>query len=73
MLYGASTRNDPPFLPVAGSTFVTVFPTLLRTQSVLRSHDGVTCWGRRPTSKWSTILNVFGSITSTVLLLLLGT
>jgi hypothetical protein len=39
----------------------------------LRSQAGTTCCGSRPTAKCSTIRYVCGSITSTVLLWLLGT
>ena len=60
-------------LPVRGSIGVRLLPTSLSTQSVFRSHDGVTCCGSAPTAKCSTILKVCGSITSTVLLSLFGT
>ena len=73
MLYGSSTGSVSPFFAVAGSMRVTLLPTSLRTHSVRRSHEGVTCCGSFPTAKWSTTLKVRGSITSTVSLLLLGT
>ena len=68
-----STGIALPCLPVRGLIGVSVLPTSLSTQSRLRSHDGVTCWGSPPVAKWSMTLYVRGSITSTVLLWLFGT
>src|SRR4051812_19960560 len=62
-----------PRCPVAGSMRVRLSPRSLNTHRVFRSHDGVTCCGCRPTEKWSIILNVFGSITSTLFDPLFGT
>ncbi len=70
MLYGSSTATGCPGLPVVGSIGVSVpsgVPSaLFVTQRVLRSHDGTTCWGFRPTGKVSTTCMVDGSITETL-------
>src|SRR3954471_21683758 len=67
MLYGSSTAIDLPGLQVVGSIGVrlpSVRPSaLFATQSVLRSHEGTTCCGLRPTLKRSTTVAVAGSIT----------
>ncbi len=73
MLYGSSTGISAPGLPVRGSIGVRLLPELFVTYSVARSHAGTTCWGMRPTGKWSTTWYVAGSMTSTVLLSPLGT
>ena len=77
MLYGSSTTTDCPGLPVFGSIGVSVpsvVPSaLLVTHSVVRSHDGTTCCGLRPTLNVSTTCIVAGSITDTVLPARLGT
>ena len=52
---------------------VRLLPKSFATHSVFISHAGVTCCGSFPTAKWSTIRYVAASITSTVLLPLLGT
>jgi hypothetical protein len=62
-----------PWRPVRGLIGVRVLPSSFVTQSVLRSHDGVTCWGSAPTAKWSMTLNVRWEMTSTVLDFALGT
>ena len=77
MLYGSSTVTGCPGLPVFGSIGVSVpsvVPSaLLVTQSVLRSYDGTTCCGFRPTSNVSTTCIVAGSMTDTVLPARFGT
>ncbi len=72
-LYGSSTETGLPGLPVAGSMGTSALPVSLFTHSVFRSYDGTTCCGCPGTAKCSTIWKVFGSMTSTVLLLLFGT
>ena len=67
------TGTGLPWRPVRGSIGVRLLPRSLVTQSRLRSHDGVTCWGSAPVAKWSTILYVRWSITSTVSLFEFGT
>ena len=49
-----------------GERAVGVPSALFVTQRVLRSHDGTTCWGFRPTGKVSTTFMVDGSITETL-------
>ena len=56
-----------------GFTGVRLLPVSLVTHSVRRSHDGVTCWGSRPTGKWPMIFAVRWLITSTVFDCELGT
>ena len=77
MLYGSSTTTDAPGLPVFGSIGVSVpsgVPSaLFVTHRVLRSHDGTTCCGFKPTSKVSTTCMVDGSMTDTVLSARFGT
>ena len=77
MLYGSSTTTDWPGFPVFGSIGVSVpsgVPSaLFVTHSVLRSQDGTTCCGLRPTSNASTTFIVAGSITDTVLSARFGT
>ena len=62
-----------PGLPVIGSIDVRLFPLLLFTYRVFRSHEGTTCCGSAPVLQWSTICIVVGSITSIVFDSLLGT
>src|SRR5262245_27964598 len=77
MLYGSSTATGRPGFPVVGSMGVrlpSVRPSaLLVTQSVLRSHEGTTCWGLTPTLNRSITFMVAGSITYTSFALTLGT
>src|SRR5437879_247156 len=51
MLYGSSTGIVGPLgLPVMGSIGVRLLDRSLVTYSVVRSHDGTTCWGSLPTA-----------------------
>lgn len=72
-LYGSCTSTVLPALPVLGSMGVRVLPRSLLTQSVFMSQEGTTCWGWAPTLIVSMTSYVFGSITETVLELVLGT
>src|SRR4051812_5612366 len=65
-LYGSCTATGVPTLPVAGSIGVRLLPMSLLTHSVLRSQDGTTCCGCRPTGMVLITLYVLGSITETV-------
>ena len=49
-----------------GSIGVSVLPRSLLTHRVLRSHEGVTCCGSRPTAKCRMIVALCWSMTSTV-------
>src|ERR1700680_377072 len=74
MLYGSATGIGGPLgRPVFGSMGARLLPWSLSTYRVRKSHDGVTCCGRSPTSKCSTIFMVVGSMTSTVFDKLFGT
>src|SRR5882757_456145 len=72
-LYGSCTSTGLPAFPVLGSIGVRVLPRSLLTHNVFKSQEGTTCWGWVPTGMVSMTRYVFGSITETVLELVLGT